>query len=114
MKLIFRIILLIAIMAGLVFGYYRLMQRFASIQDEPIVSEQMQQWQQAAERGEQILARGRLTRSDGVYFLSFEDRSKVEVRGGSLALSSFIGKEVEVAGELRGEMLMISKVQEIK
>ncbi len=114
MKIIFRIILLIAMMVGLVFGYYWLMQRYSSSQNKMITGEQLQQWQLASERGEPILVKGRLTSDDNIHYFNVEEKGKIEVRSDNLSLSSFVNKEIEALGVLRGEVLVINKIQEVK
>lgn len=114
MKVIFRLLLLVAIMASLVFGYYWLMQKYATPPDGTIIDQKMSEWRQASERGEVIVVEGRLTRADGGYYLVFDDRSRVAARSDSLSLSSFIDKRVTVWGGVRGESLIINKIQELQ
>jgi hypothetical protein len=113
MKIIFRLLLLVAVMAGLVFGYYWLMQKYALPPEETALEERMVEWRKASQRGEEITVEGRLVRDDSGYKLVLNDRSRVDVRSNSLSLSSYIEKKVALWGEVQGEVLVVNKIQEL-
>lgn len=114
MKIIFRSLLLIAVMAGLVFGYYYLMKYFAVSRSSLVSSEQIQEWQQATTRSEPIVVVGLIVREDSLYYLNLGNQGKIQVSSANLSLASYVGKQVEIVAEFKNDRLEVYKVQELE
>ncbi|KUK79288.1 MAG: hypothetical protein XD95_0495 [Microgenomates bacterium 39_7] len=113
MKLVLRLILLFAIMAGLIFGYYYLMRHFAISRDNQVSREQIQQWQQATTRSEPIVVVGKLIRENSLYYLNLGNEGKIQVQSTALSLSSYVDMQVEIVAEFKDDILQVYKIQEL-
>ena len=107
MSFLKRIIMLLAVMAVLVAGFYWVMYRQAAKRAaEPEVEQQL------IKHGDQIYeVTGLVTATDGRYFIKREEGALIEIGSLQLNLQVFIGEEAKVAGQYSGDTLMVSKIE---
>ncbi|GEM_PF-2380931 len=113
MKLIVRLLMLIAVMAILIGGYYYAMRHYSA----PAVStdkakEYQRQIMNSAE--ESLVLTGTLTRIDFFYYLDQEDKLRIPVISQQIDLNSYIDKPVAVKVRLSGDQLDIFQIEELE
>jgi preprotein translocase subunit YajC len=110
MSFLKRIIMLLAIMAALVVGFYWAMHRQVVKREAgPEVDQSL------IKQGDQTYeVTGLVTTVDGRYFIKREEGALIEIDSLQLNLQVFIGEEVKVAGQYSGDTLMVSKIEVIE
>lgn len=111
-KIIFRIILLIAVIVGLVYGYLFYMKQSALRQNEGVNSA-YSQLEMLADKEGGVTLEGKVVIIDNSYFLELDEGTQIELKTTQLSLGSYLNKRVELSGKLNKQKVEISKIQEI-
>ncbi len=111
-KIIFRIILLVAVIVGLIYGYLFYMKQSALKQDRGVNSS-YSQLEMLADKEGQVTLEGEVVIIDNRYYLEIDGGTQVELKTTQLSLGSYLNKRVELSGKLNKERVEISKIQEI-
>lgn len=111
-KILFRFILLVLIIIGLIYGYYWAMQRFANTKESEKI-QNIEEIKNIVDQEGVVILSGEIINVDNNYYLQQEDKVMVELKPAAISLISFIGKKVEVTGTFSGNRLVISKIQEL-
>jgi len=111
-KILFRFILLILIIIGLIYGYYWAMQRFANTKESE-KTQSVEEIKNIVNQEGAVVLLGEIINIDNNYYLKQEDKVMVELKPSAISLISYINKKVEVTGTFSGNRLVISKIQEL-
>jgi uncharacterized protein HemX len=112
MKILIRIAMLIAVIIGLIGGYYWLMQRQAVSHQVPVEFQQHQILLDENEN-EYIRLTGRLVFDEGTFYIEREDKTRVAVASRQVDLYMFRDKQVTVGARFVDGKMDVFRVEEI-
>lgn len=111
-KIFFRLILLIIVIVGLIYGYLFYMKQSALNQGQS-VNDNNSQLEMLADEVGGLTLQGEVKIIDNSYFLQLDDGTQVELKTIQLSLGSYLGKRVELSGKIDNNKVEISKIQEL-
>lgn len=106
-----RILALIVIMAGLVWGFYWIMGRQAELRNQEIDFQELQR--HTNEQGEVMLS-GRLRWVEGTYFLEEEEGKRILLKSNRIKLNNFTDESVKITGDIEGSSVVVRKIEILK
>lgn len=113
MKVIFRLILLVLVMFGLIYGYLWWMRYQADQRSNRVKNTELVQDQSLFNQDREASFEGTLMIADNKYYLQLFDKSTIDLANSQIMLNSFLNKKVIVSGKLKDGKIIVSKVQEI-
>lgn len=111
MKILTRLVMLIAVIIGLIGGYYLLMKRQSSRSQAPIKLQQHQILLDENQDG-YITLTGKLAFDEGIFYIERKDNSKVVVASSQVDLYMFRDKQVVARARFVDDKLEVFRVEE--
>ncbi len=104
-----RILTLIVIMIGLIWGFYWVMGRQAELRNQEIDFQELQR--QADEQGE-VEVTGELRWLDGTYFLEeYQEGLSILLTSNRIKLNDFIDESVKITGTIESGRITVRKIE---